>query len=416
MKNDNLITMGKLHKDIKTMKLVSCFLTPHMHQKLGTIEKEVDNVIQQTTLFNARFSDYGWCAYDSMSFSLIEAANTAYDTGGIEAAEKVLVQYYKTDVRDIIHYIKASSEAFLIRHDLIQKFFEDHFAERYYSSVPLGLIIIDGAVNDFTRIKGFFATGTEVDAWDCLVGCDDGLTKLKQRFNQTRKKTNQELITLPYRHGILHGRDLNYANEYVSCKCVSLMFAVADWMEMKCSEERRRAKFEKENNPPSIDESLAQILDNKQVKSEIANWKRRSIVIGQDIPATGTAENYSNYPYVISIIKMLDAWNEQNYGKLSNCLCNMLREKTASKRAGECRKLFERKKYRSFEIVEVEERACALSKVQLRVIWVTDDTIREGLLTFGCKYESTTEHLALPWRNNGEWVLIPWDVKELYCN
>lgn len=416
MKNDNLITMRKLHKDIKTMKLVSCFLKPDMREQLTAMEKQADNMIQQPTLFNSRFSDYGWCAYDSMNFQLMEAANKAYDESGIAAAERVLVQYYKTDVKEITHWIKNSSEAFLIRHNLIQQFFEDHFAERYYSSVPLGLIIIDGAVNDFTKSKGFFATGTEVDAWDCLVGCSDSLTKIKDIYNKPRTKTNREMITLPYRHGILHGRDLDYANEYVSCKCVSLMFAVADWMKMKCSEEGRKAKFEKANNPPPILESLARLRDNEQAKNEISEWKRRDVVIGQDIPATGTIKNYKNYPYIISVIEMINSWKEQNYGKLSNCLRNMLTGDTANKQAGECRKLFQRKEYRSFEIVEIEERGCALSKVQLRIIWVTDDTVHEGILTFGCIYKSATEHLALPWRNNGEWVLMPWDVKDLYNN
>lgn len=45
---------------------------------------------------------------------------------------------------------------------------------------------------------------------------------------------------MPYRNAILHGRDLNYANEYVSCKLLALMFAVADWMKMKNSEEQSR--------------------------------------------------------------------------------------------------------------------------------------------------------------------------------
>ena len=104
-------------------------------------------------------------------------------------------------------------------------------------------------MNDYTKSKGFFAEGTDVTAWDCLVGCSDGLTKMKGIFNKGRNKTNHEEIRVPYRNGILHGRDLNYGNEYVSCKCVALMFALADWMSMKDSEERRKAKFEKENNP-----------------------------------------------------------------------------------------------------------------------------------------------------------------------
>lgn len=248
--DNNLISIEKLQSDIKTMKLFPLFLKPEQRKQLKSLEKQLDYMIEQITAFNDRFSSYGWCAYDSMSMALMESANTAFEEGGIETAEQVLINYYKTDVNKIIHWIKNSSAAFAVRNNLIQRFFEDHFAERYHASVPLGLIIVDGAVNDFTKSKGFFAEGTAVDAWDCLVGCSDGLSKLKSIFNQNRTKTNTEIITLPYRNGILHGRDLNYANEYVSCKCVSLMFAVADWMKMKNSEETRKAKYEKSVNPP----------------------------------------------------------------------------------------------------------------------------------------------------------------------
>ncbi len=96
----------------------------------------------------------------------------------------------------------------LLRYELIKNAFEEHFAERYYASVPLFLIIVDGAVNDFTKSKGLFAEGTEVTAWDCLVGCNDSLENIKNVFNKGRGKTNSEEIRMPYRNGILHGRDL----------------------------------------------------------------------------------------------------------------------------------------------------------------------------------------------------------------
>ena len=98
--------------------------------------------------------------------------------------------------------------------------------------IPLALLIIDGAVNDYTKSKGFFAEGTEVDAWDCLVGCDDALAKVQGIFRKGRPKTNSEPITMPYRNGILHGRDVNFANERVACKRLMLMFAIAEWMNM----------------------------------------------------------------------------------------------------------------------------------------------------------------------------------------
>lgn len=413
--NDNLVSLNKLQADIKAMKILAIFLKPEQRKQLKEMEKQLDNMIAQTTAFNERFSSHGWCAYDSMNFSLMESANMTFEEKGLDAAEKVLIDYYKSDVREITHWIKNSANAFSIRYDLLQRFFDDHFAERYHASVPLGLIIIDGAVNDFTKSKGFFAEGTAIDAWDCLVGCSDGLAKLKSIFNQNRTKTNTEVITLPYRNGILHGRDLNYANEYVSCKCVSLMFAVADWMKMKDSEEFRKDKYIKAVNPPPIKESLARIHDNRIIRDEITAWKKSVIVVGKDIPMNGTLEDYIEYPYISEIVQMLFSWKNKNYGELSNYLQKMFPGNISDrKRAGECRQMFQHKELDRFELLEVEERACALSKVVVKVFWTNCEDKKESILTFGCVYESNTNSVAVPWRNNGKWVIMPWDVKELF--
>lgn len=413
--DDNLFSLNKLQNDIKAMKLLAPFLNSVQKKQLRVLEKQLDNMVIQTAAFNERFSSYGWCAYDSMGLTLIESANDAFEKGGIENAEQVLINYYTNDVSKIVHWIKNSSDAFSVRNNLIEHFFEDHFTGRYYASVPLALIIIDGAVNDFTKSKGFFAEGTSVDAWDCLVGCSDGLSKLKEIFNQNRTKTNSEMITLPYRNGILHGRDLNYANKYVSCKCVALMFAVADWMKMKNSEQTRKEKYEKSLNPPPIRESLARIEENKLIREEISSWKKRTVIVGEDIPASGTVEDYIGYPYIVKAVEMLDAWKSRNYGNLSTYLQKMFpSDLSPRKRAGKCRKIFENKILDCFEILEVEERACALSKVVIRVSLTTDNGPKEATLTFGCVYESNGDHVGVPWRNNGNWILMPWDVRDLY--
>ena len=87
---------------------------------------------------------------------------------------------------------------------------------------------------------------------------------------------------------------------------------------------------------------------------------------------------------------------------------------SAGKRAGECRKIFENKILNCFEIIEVEERACALSKVVVRVSFTTDIGPKEATLVFGCVYESNSDRVGVPWRNNGNWMLMPWDVRDLY--
>lgn len=415
MSTENLVSMHKLQKDVKAMRLLSFMMKPELRKKVKELEKQLDELMAQSEAFNQRFSSSGWCAYDSMSTTLMKRANDTFEDHGLEAAERVLVDYYKSDVKDRIQWIRNSSDAFMKRAELLGLFFEDHFAGRYHASVPLGLIIIDGAVNDFTKSKGFFAEGTSMDAWDCLVGCNDGLAKLKDIFNQNRTKTNVEPIFLPYRNGILHGRDLNYANEYVSCKCVALMFAVSDWMKMKNSEEKRKAKYQKATNPAPIGESLKKLQENREIKQEISEWKKRTVVVGKDIPANGGIEDYTLFPYVIPVIEMLNAWKSKNYGKQSVYLKRMFPGNISEKkRAGECRNFFEAKILDGYEIIEVEERACALSKIVVSVNWSTTETKKNTQLTFGCTYESKGESVGVPWRNNGEWILIPWDITGLY--
>lgn len=68
--DSNLVSLNKLKNDIKAMKIISIFLKPDQKKQIKDMEKQLENMINQTTAFNDRFSSLGWCAYDSMSFLL----------------------------------------------------------------------------------------------------------------------------------------------------------------------------------------------------------------------------------------------------------------------------------------------------------------------------------------------------------
>lgn len=407
--------MNKLQRDIKATRLFSWLLPIEQREKIKEIEEQLSHMAYLINTFNRIFSDSGWCAYDSMSMTLMEKSIEAYETDGIDAGEKVLIEYYKTDVKNVIHWLKSKSKPFMERHSLIQRAFDDHFAERYYASVPLFLIIIDGSVNDYTKSKGFFAEGTAVTAWDCLVGCNDGLTKLKDIFNKGRNKTTTEEIRLPYRNGILHGRDLNYGNEYVSCKCVALMFALADWMNLKGNEDQRKEKYDKESNPPPMSELIKKTKQNAADREEIEKWEKREIKVGINLSATPSIEECAEHPYLVPLIQGLNAWEKKNYGELSSKFQNIFSHGISDgKRAGECRKMFASKELVCFEIKEIEERACALTRVLVQVQWNVENKLYSEPLEFGCVYQNKNGKTALPWRGDGEWVLIPWKIQGLY--
>lgn len=153
--DENLPSIQKLRSDIKDMRKISLFFSKEKRKQIVEMDKQLTHLTTQIELFNKNFSDLDWCAYDSMNISLMESANISFEKDGIDAGENVLIDYYKTDVEKITHWLKTKSEQFMERYELIQNALNDHFSGRYYASIPLFLIIIDGSVNYFTKSKGF---------------------------------------------------------------------------------------------------------------------------------------------------------------------------------------------------------------------------------------------------------------------
>lgn len=338
-----------------------------------------------------------------------------YDENGEEAAEKVLITYYSSSVEESLVYLKNNCEELLVRYNLILKAFEDHKEGRYHASVPLFLMIIDGAVNDYTKSKGFFAEGTDVSSWDCLVGCSSGLSKIKNIYCKGRNKTNTEVIYLPYRNGILHGRELNYDNIFVSSKCIALLFAVHDWMTNRKSEDSRRERFKEAQKPVKFKEIVVQFNKNQEDKKIINSWKPRIVTIGETIPENGKYEEYNEYEYIQKVIKIFEYWNKKNYGQLSKILDKMFNyEKSQGLRPKLCRELFQNKELKSYRLIEVEERAISLRRVLVEVKWESNNKIFIKDLEFGVVYKNKRDELLLPNEKDGEWVIIPWRVQGLY--
>lgn len=399
--DNNLESLNKLKKEMDTLSSLVPFMGNNKRKELANLKSNLSKLIEQIEKFDSIMSPRGWCFYDSFSTTVIDKVIQTYTEFGIEKAEEIIIDYYSAKEELNIRRIIQSNHEFQIREKLILNAFDDHYNGRYYASIPLFLIIIDGAVNDFTKSKGFFAEGTDVTAWDCVVGCSNGLTAIKSMYVKSRTTLNTSPIDMPYRNGILHGRDIHYDNVKVSCKCVNLLFAVSDWMKMKRTEEVRKLKFEKECNPPPISESLKKLKDNREVRKEISNWKRRKIVIGKDIPECGEISEYIDYGYIQSVVEMFDYWKNENYGKLSIKLKNVINGDNPNHCAGECKKLFLNKKFISYKILEVEEKAAALSRILVAVKFKKGDDIVDTIWEFGCVYENTNDIVSVPWRNNG---------------
>lgn len=410
-----MASYATLDKTIKDFNRISFLLPLEARKQLKELEESFKKLKYQIDNFNKRFSDNGWIAYDSLNSQVIEKANELYETEGLGKAEEYLVEYYRTDIENSLWILKNNSSEFAVRYELLKKAFQDHKEERYHSSVVIFLIIIDGVINDFAKGKGFFSKGVEFNVWDSLVGETDTLNKLKSIYNTGRKKTNTEPIYLPYRNGILHGRDVNYANKYVSSKCLALIFAVHDYIKSKRSEESRKEKYNQDHKEKSWEEIFAQQERNKQIQKVLQEWKRQEVIVGETIPSRGNEVEYDNYDYIKPVIRMLKCWKDKNYGQLSRILNGLFKyEKLEKLRPKHCRELFQDKELLEYELLEVEDRAIALKRILIKAKWKVNDKVKEGNLEMGINYQGLEGSSAVPNIDEGEWIIIPWNFTDLY--
>jgi len=263
--------------------------------------------------FNKLFSKHGWIIYESLNSNVSDEAIKMAEGGNISEAEKLLVDHYDEKLlTDKIRWLRAVPEL-QKRVAYINKAKEDYLNERYHSCIPLLLMMIDGATTDINQSRGFtnglFSSNVDLKAWDSLSGHESGLLKLAELFNKGRLKTNELEISIPYRNGILHGRELNFDNKVVAAKLWGLLFAVRDW-----AVALRKSIIE---DKPKTQRSIAEILTKQQdFKNIVTNWKPRNVVIGKDIPISGVISDFVDFTPERATVEFIFLMKSKNYGNM----------------------------------------------------------------------------------------------------
>jgi hypothetical protein len=327
--------------------------------------------------FNHFFSKKGWIAFESLSFDLMEKCVKLAEAGKSEEAEDALLEYFTDREKISILVTRLNNvEEFRPRRALMLNALEDHFNGRYYASVPLFLMLIDGFVNDVERI-GFFADKVELDVWDTIAAHSSGLSAIHKVFNKSRRKTTEEEINLPFRNGILHGRDLGYANVNVSTKALSTLLALRDWaVEIK----NGKKGINKEFIPPTLEESVEQIAagledlaESRRQREYLQFWKARDITVGEDIPTKGKLDEYEEDTPEKAVMQLLGYISVRNYGKLANMLEYNRKYETIGKLAGKLRETFEGKNLVDYKLVNVCDIASAVSEIETQLIFEREE-------------------------------------------
>ncbi len=369
--------------------------------KVPEFQKQLESLATTPDEFNKFYSDRGWAAYESMKFEVMENAVSLAKEGRIDEGEKILVDYYDQNLKWKINFISGVSE-FKPRMRLIDLALDDFFQNRFHSTIPILLMMIDGVVNDVTKDLGLFAENVDVSAWDSIAAHDSGLGQLSRLLGKTRKRTNNDSIDIPFRHGIMHGKELSYDNKLVAVKTWALLFVVRDWIVA------RRKSVQVETKPEkTIDESLNELRQIRKTNELIDNWKAREIKIGADVPIKGNLVDYETDSPEQSTIKFISYWMKKNYGKMGEMIVRFKRlGDTDKKLAGQLREAFEGIDLTDHALVQIEDTAPVVTEVKAKVTLRINGKNELKDLTFRWIYMSQDDSLITRGQQGGQWYLI----------
>ena len=322
--------------------------------------------------FNYLFAERGWIYYDSMNCEVAKAVIQMAESGDIDGAEIVLVNYYDEDtVRSKIKRMK-DVEAFRPRGNLSQKALADYLAGRYYACVPIVLAMIEGIVNEshgkgWGKKLGFSATEVNLEAWDSISGHPSGLKVIASVFNEDRGKTIVDPITIPYRNGILHGMDLGYDNKMVAAKAWAALFSLRDWA---IKAEKGLLEPQTPEKPITLIQVAEQTRDTKAENLELSEWKPRVIKIGQDIPATGSPEMYDAGTSWRRLAEFFSFWKDSkpNFRAMADCVV-LDSDDNPREMPRRIEKLYNSKHLESFKFTDICERALLTTIIQVMLVY-----------------------------------------------
>jgi hypothetical protein len=384
--------------------------------KISEAFKQVPDLVSKTLelvnmpdRFNEHFSKIGWVAYESLNFELMSKVVNLADEGKFEEANELIVEHYNEDtLKWDLTFMKALEE-YRLRDDLAQKAKEDYLKGRYHACVPLVLSIIDGIVIDIEQ-KGFFARGVDLTAWDSIAAHSSGLQELSKLLNTSRKKTTTETLTVPYRHGILHGRDLGFDNKIVAAKTWAALFALGDW----ALAIKHGKKNPKEKEPePGLIEVLKSFAKTQEQKRKLEAWKPRVITPVKDFPEACLPEDYENNSPEHNLALFLEYWTKTNYGKMAS-LIKTFGDAPLSKRAGEIREKFKGKILTSSKFLKINDLAAAMTEISLELYIQYEEKEIAKEISVRIINEDQDGNPVIRGEPEGNWLIIEHSLIPIY--
>jgi len=379
-------------------------LSENLSEMIG-LEEEFEMLANINDIFNEHFLKRGWIAHESINFTAMKKAVELADNGHLDEAEEVLIDVYDENLELSVQMMRWMEEI-RPRNELLQLAYEDYCAERYHSCILMLFSIIDGFVADTKEIDGnkcFFAEGEEIYAWDSIAAHQTGLTELRKLLYQNRGKTTTDEIDIPYRNGILHGRDLKYANKKVAIKLWATLFALRDGI-------IAIKKGKKPEEPERFDliKTAQLIKENEIRKNLLKEWKAKELKVNEDFPESGESAEYQERSPERALVEFFEYWSKDNFGKIAQMLDHQsLKEKPINSIAGELRRdIFNNKEIKGYKILNIVDEASAISEITVNLTIQKENKDISREITFRMIYENDNGEIDIREMNNGSWKFI----------
>ena len=405
----------KMLRMVSGMKLILFILKAA--KTLGIKSENTEEMISQFSLvmqqskiiflpdkFNEHFSKAGWIAHELMNAELMEQAISLAENDQFDQAEELLADYYKKENLEWLLLCLSGLEAFRKREELVKLAQEDYLASRFHACIPLLLAVIDGMVNDIAQTQtGFFTNVTNLTAWDSIAAHSTGLQKLSQLFNSPRKKTSTEKITIPYRNGILHGRDINFANKLVAAKCWAALFAIRDWALAVKSENDRKLKEEAAEK--GFLETIKSAVETQALSERLDRWMPRKLTLGLDTPQTGLPSVYAESSPERTLSEFLHFWKQKNYGNMARLLTDFT-NKPVNTKAREVRNDFGLFEFIDFQLISITDSVPAKTEIEVAINYKNQTREQTAKVLVEMIYLGTDHLPTLRDEAGGEWTIF----------
>lgn len=387
----------KIAKTISKVPLIK-HIMPRIHNALSEFlegEPQFSKLKETPDNFNKIFSKLGWVAYESISLDIMATAVDLYAARGKEVAENYLADTYDKDTirRGLMSF--SGHKHFKKRLRLLKLAEIDYLEGRYHACVPLLLSLLDGVVDDISGHIGFFAKGSNLEIRDSIAAHETGLTVLAKIMTKSAKKTNERPCNIPYRHGILHGKELAFDNKIVAAKCWAAFFATRNWAE----------SYDKLKDEPEVKEEyglkehLAHRVAMKKLNDAIAAWRPRNMADLDYLPSCGGSDSLPENTPEHAVAKLLEYWQKQSF----QLICNML---VYPKKAVQAKNEYGGNAPISFKVLSVEDTAPVVTKVEVELSFQKENRTINEKVSIITNYLDSDGNTLIRSDPNGKWKVM----------